>query len=489
MINTNSRPVVGKAVSSRVSGLALAISLLVSGCAVLEPTLPEAEPGIPAEWPQSPLNQEGTAAVSAEDAKSATAVADIGWRDFFADENLKELIAQALENNRDLRVATLNVERVRAQYRIQRADRLPSVNAIGAWQRSGGDHNTNPDDLYSVQLGVAQFELDLFGRVRNLSEAALQQFFAQEEARRSVQLTLIAEVANAYLALAADRERLKVAEETLRTYEESYALSQRRYELGALSALELVQAETEVASARADVARYQGSVAQSANALNLLVGAPVPEQLLPTGLLDQVAGLTPLPAGLPSEVLLRRPDIQSAEYQLRSANASIGAARAAFFPSITLTGNIGFASDELSGLFNTGNRVWSFMPQINIPIFQAGRLQGALEVATASRDIALAQYERSIQAGFREVADALALAQTLAQQSKAQEAVLEAARRADALAEARYRAGQDSYLVRLDAQRVLYGAQQGLVAIRQAEQANRVTLYRVLGGGWQETSQ
>lgn len=486
---TLSKPVAGKAGSSRLSVLALAISLVATGCASLEPTLPQAEPGIRAEWPIPPTTEENAAATSVESPEEAQAVADIGWRDFFADESLQELITQALENNRDLRVAVLNVERVRAQYRIQRADRLPSVGVTGTVQRSGGDNNVNPGELYSVELGVARFELDLFGRVRNLSEAALQQYFAQEEARRSAQLTLIAEVANAYLTLAADQERLKVAQETLKTYEESYQLSKRRYDLGALSALALAQSEAEVASARAEVARYEGNVAQSINALNLLVGAPVAEQQLPDGLIGQVTGLAPLPAGLPSDVLLRRPDIQRAEYLLRSANANIGAARAAFFPSITLTGNVGFASDELSGLFNTGNRLWSFIPQINIPIFQAGRLRGALDVATASRDIALAQYEQSIQAGFREVADALALTQTLALQSRAQEAVVEAARRADELAEARYRAGQDSYLVRLDAQRTLYTAQQGLVAVRLAEQANRVNLYRVLGGGWQEDTQ
>lgn|SRR5690554_246706 len=489
--NSMSKPMAGKAAGSRLGMLALAISLVTTGCASLEPRLPEAQPNIRAEWPLPPTTQapETEKSTASPEEAGEVAVADIGWRDFFVDDNLQQLIAQALENNRDLRVAVLNVERVRAQYRIQRADRLPSVGVTGTAQRSGGDNNLNPGELYSVELGVSRFELDLFGRVRNLSEAALQQYFAQEEARRSAQLALIAELANAYLTLAADRERLQVAEQTLKTYEESYALSKRRYELGALSALELVQAETEVASARAEVARYQGNVAQSMNALNLLVGAPVDEQLLPEGLVGQVTGLMPLPAGLPSDVLLRRPDIQRAEYLLRSANANIGAARAAFFPSITLTGNVGFASDELSGLFNTGNRLWSFIPQVNIPIFQAGRLRGGLDVATANRDIALAQYEQAIQSGFREVADALALTQTLAQQSRAQEAVVEAARRADKLAEARYRAGQDSYLVRLDAQRVLYEAQQGLVAIRLAEQANRVTLYRVLGGGWQEKTQ
>src|SRR5690606_19059771 len=274
-----------------------------------------------------------------EEAGEAQTVADIGWRDFFVDENLQELVAQALENNRDLRVAVFNVERVRAQYRIQRADQMPSVGVTGTVQRSGGDNNVNPRELYSVELGVARFELDLFGRVRNLSEAALQQYFAQEEARRSAQLTLVAEVANAYLTLAADQERLKVAQETLKTYEDFYGLSKRRYAPGALSALELVQAETEVASAQADVARFQGNVAQSINALSLLVGVDVGAQLTPPEPIVQVTGLTPRPPGLPSHVLLHRPVTQRAEYLLSSANARIGAVRAAFYPSITLTGN------------------------------------------------------------------------------------------------------------------------------------------------------
>src|SRR5690606_13941565 len=251
MMNANpiSKPFAGKAGNSRLGVLALAISLVATGCVSLEPSLPQADPGIRAEWPLPPTTQEGATTASTEEAGEAQTVADIGWRDFFVDENLQELVAQALENNRDLRVAVLNVERVRAQYRIQRADRLPSVGVTGTVQRSGGDNNVNPRELYSVELGVARFELDLFSRVRNLSEAALQQYFAQEEARRSAQLTLLAEVANAYLTLAADQERLEVAQETLKTYEDSYGLSKRRYELGALSALELVQAETEVASA------------------------------------------------------------------------------------------------------------------------------------------------------------------------------------------------------------------------------------------------
>jgi multidrug efflux system outer membrane protein len=344
-------------------------------------------------------------------------------------------------------------------------------------------------EKYSANLGVSEFELDLFGRVRNLSEAALQRYFSQQEARRSAQLALIAEVANVWLTLAADQEQLRLAGATLKTREEYYALTGKRHEFGAVSALDVAQARTQVEGARADAARYAGQVAQDTNALNLLVGAPVEAALLPSGFDGQVTGLDALPAGLPSEVLLRRPDVLQAEHVLRAANANIGAARAAFFPSITLTGAVGSASSELSSLFDAGTHVWSFMPQVNVPIFEGGRLSANLGVAKVDRDIALAQYEKSIQQGFREVADALALTATLADQRRALESLVAAAQRAEDLSRARYEAGRDSYLVRLESQRTLYVAEQALIGTRLAEQSNRVTLYKVLGGGWKERTQ
>jgi multidrug efflux system outer membrane protein len=462
----------------RKAAVALAVAMLVSGCGVLEPRLPEATPATPAEWPIP-----ATSTASAPG--SVTSTADIGWRDFFADAKLEEVIAQALANNRDLRVAVLNVEKAQAQYRVQRADRVPSLEASGAMARSGGD-NRPMTEVYTADLGITEFELDLFGRVRSLSEAALQRYFAVEENRRSAQLTLIAEVAAAYLTLAADQEQLRVAQSTLQTREESHALTAKRYELGAVSALELNQSRTLVESARAETARFAGQVAQDKNALNLLVGGTVAPELLPATFDEPVTGLAALPAGLPSEVLLRRPDVLAAEHELRAANANIGAARAAFFPSITLTGAVGYASDELSGLFDAGTSTWVFVPRVNVPIFEGGRLRANLGVAKADRDIALARYERAIQAGFREVADALALTTTLAEQRAAREATVVAAAEADRLSSARYEAGRDSYLVRLESQRTLYLAQQALVATRLAEQVNRVTLYKVLGGGWQE---
>ncbi len=476
-----------------ITALALATSLFVSGCAMLEPRVPDAAPATPAEWPLPPT----TSADGDNDAQAPTItdaqqdglvmpVADVGWRDFFVDPHLEQLIALSLENNRDLRVAVLNVERARSQYRVQRADRIPSLGVNAQLQRTGGDAPVT--NLYSAGLGLAQFELDLFGRVRNLSHSALQRYFATEESRRSAQLALISEVANTYLALSADRELLRISEATLGSQQASYDLTRKRFELGALSALDVSQARTVVETARSDVARFAGQAAQDTNALILLVGSTIDPAMLPTSFEPRISGLTALPAGLPSSVLLRRPDVMAAEHQLLAANANIGAARAAFFPSISLTGSIGSASNELSGLFEGGNGVWSFMPQINLPIFQGGRLRANLGVARADRDIALAQYEKSIQIGFREVADALALSKTLADQRVAEQALLEAATRAHDLSKARYDAGRDSYLILLDAQRTLYSAQQSLVRTLLSEQANRVTLYKVLGGGWLERS-
>lgn len=451
----------------------LTTAACISACGVLEPRLPAAQPELAAEWPLPAT------------ATTPGATADIGWRDFFTDPALEALLEQALANNRDMRVAVLNVERARGLYRVQRADRVPTIDATGAMVREGGD-NRATTETFDASVGVTGFELDLFGRVRSLSESALQRYFAAEEARRGVQLSLIAEVANAYLTLAADQEQLRLARATLDTREQAHAITVKRHELGAISGLDLSQSLTLVEGARAELARYAGRVAQATNALTLLVGAPPDRALLPVGFVHPVTGLAPLPAELPSEVLLRRPDVRASEHELRAANANIGAARAAFFPSITLTGSIGSASDELSGLFAGGTQVWSFVPQVRLPIFEGGRLRADLQVANAERDIALARYEGAIQQGFREVADALALTATLADQRAALQALVDAARRAEELAQARYAAGRDSFLVRLEAQRTLYVAEQALIATRLAEQTNRVTLYKVLGGGWLE---
>ncbi len=453
--------------------LALAIALATTGCATLVPPLPEAQPQIRGGWP---MPEHATPATTGQAAQT-------GWRDMLVDPRLERVVAQALENNRDLRVAMLNVERARAQYRIQRADRLPAIGANTTLERTGGDAPVS--DTYSASLGLASFELDLFGRVRNLSEAALQQYFAQEENRRAAQISLISTVTGAWLTLAADESLLAIAGDTLTAQEESLRLTERRHALGAVSGLVLAQARTQVESARADQARYRGQVAQDRHALDLLAGAPVAAEDLPVAFEDGLVAMTAAPEGLPSDILLRRPDIQAAEHALRSANANIGAARAAFFPSISLTGAAGSMSGDFSGLFDSGTRFWRFVPQINLPIFQGGALRANLGMAKANRDIALANYEKAIQTGFREVADAISLSQTLAEQRGAAERLLAATMQAERLSKARYDAGYDSYLTLLDAQRARYAAQQALVGVRLAEQANRIALYSAVGGGWE----
>jgi len=428
-------------------------------------------------------------------AQAATlAVRDIGWRDFFVDTRLQALIAAALANNRDLRVAVLNIEKARAQYRVQRGALFPSIDASGNWTREKlppaltygvGSFTSN---IYEAGVGVSSYEVDLFGRVRSLTHAALEQYLSQEEARRSAQLSLIAEVANAYLTLASDRDLLHLAQQTLESQQRSYDLSVKSHDTGTTSGLDLAQARTTVEQARADAARYEGNVAQDINALTLLVGATLDPAWLPEAFDARTMGLEALPAGLPSDVLLRRPDVLEAEHGLRSANGNIGAARAAFFPTISLTANFGSASEQLSQLFKSGTSTWNFAPTISVPIFHGGEIVGNLQIAKANQKIALAQYEKAIQSGFREVADALALTATLNRQRAAQEALVAATGRAYELSQQRYKVGRDSYLDVLVSQRSDYTAQQGLIATRLAEQSNRVNLYEALGGGWRENS-
>jgi multidrug efflux system outer membrane protein len=463
------------------------------------PPLPVAEQWpIPATTPvatdTTPMSAEPAQSPGEASAAASLAAWDIGWRDFFADPRLQQLIAQALANNRDLRVAVLNIELARAQYRVQRSNLLPAVNASGSYTKQKlpavetGLPYSITESFYQVGVGVSSFELDLFGRVRSLTHAALEQYLAQEQARRSAQLSLIAQIADAYLTLASDRELQRLAQDTLKSQEDSFSLTQQRHSIGAVSGLDLAQAQTTVESARADAARYEGNVAQDIDALTLLVGAPVDAGLLPQDFNANTFGVNALPAGLPSTVLLRRPDVLQAEHLLRSASADIGAARAAFFPTISLTGSVGSASPALSGLFKSGTGTWAFTPQATLPLFHGGELVGNLSVARTNRDIALAQYEKAIQSSFRDVADALALTPTLERQRQAQESLVDASKRSYDLSQQRYKTGSDSYLAVLDAQRSYYGAQQGLIATRLAQQNNRVTLYKALGGGWQEHS-
>lgn len=461
----------------RTLTVALAATL-ASACSLIPNYQRPAAP-VPASFP------------GATQAAAATPAADtIAWRDYFADARLREVIALALTNNRDLRVAALNIEKARAQYRIQRADLFPAIGANGSQtaQRLPGDLTSGGEAgvtrQYSATIGFAAYELDFFGRIRSLNAQALELYLGTEEARRSAQISLVAEVANAWLILAADRERQALARSTYETRQKSYDLTRRSFEIGAVSALDLHQSQTLLESARADAARYRSFVAQDENALALVTGAPVPAELLPTALTDSVSAVADLPAGIPSDVLARRPDILQAERALRAANASIGAARAAFFPSISLTAAAGTASSTLGGLFNGGSGTWSFMPQIRIPIFEAGRLQASLDVTEVQRDINVAQYEKAIQSAFREVADALAERATLTEQLDARRRLVEAAAAGFRLSEARYKGGVDSYLGLLDAQRSLYGAELDLIGVRLSEAANRVALYKALGGGW-----
>jgi multidrug efflux system outer membrane protein len=476
--------------------ISIFITALLAGCASMAPDYQRPEAPVASDWGQGAGQGERSAA-------------DIGWREFFVDEKLRKLIELSLANNRDLRIAALNIEQARAEYRIQRADLFPTVNAGGSVSvqrnasgaRSGSVDSTtgtstttssssgNGSDVtrnYRASIGLSAYELDFFGRVRSLNDQALQLYFATEEARRATQISLVAEIANAWLTLAADRERLRLAQETFASQKQSYELTRRRFDLGVASELDVRQAQTTMDTAQVDVARYTTLIRQDENALALLLGAPLPEELKPQGGMVEVTALADIPAGLPSQVLQNRPDVLQAERQLQAANANIGAARAAFFPTISLTATLGTASSELSGLFGAGSGFWSFIPQITVPIFNAGRNKANLKVAELQKDINIAQYEKAIHTAFREVADALALKATVDEQLAAQKSLVDATDVSYRLAEARFNSGIDSYLTVLDSQRAMYASQQNLITLRLTLLNNQVTLYRALGGGWKE---
>ena len=449
----------------------LALALALSGCMSLAPKYERPAAPVAAAFADAPVN-----------AATNEAAAQIAWQRFFADARLKQLIELALANNRDLRVAILNIEQARAQFQIRRADTLPTVNAAFTGNRVPGA-NDSITSTYSAGFGVSAFELDLFGRVRNLSDAALAQFLASEEARKSAQISLIASVANSYLALLADDELLALTRQTLAAREESLKLIQLKFDNGVVSKIDLSQGISLADTARVVLAQQLRQRAQDANLLVLLVGQPLPDKLAPGATLAQTM-LSELPAGLPSDLLAVRPDIRAAEQQLIGANASIGAARANFFPRISLTGSAGTASSQLSGLFKAGSLGWTFAPSVVLPIFDYGRNSANLGAAKAGRDIAVAQYEKSIQVAFREVSDALAGQATFAEQLRAQRAVAAAEGERFSLSDLRYKSGTASYLDLLDAQRSLFSAQQAAVQANLQRLQNQVTLYRVLGGGW-----
>ena len=417
-------------------------------------------------------------------APGAGAAADLGWRDVLGDPRLVALIELGLRGNRDLRLAALDVELARATYQIQRSEQLPEVAAIGAAEYTGTRDDVK--SLYRVGVGVTAYELDLFGRVRSLSEAALEDYLATVEGRRAAHLALVAEIAAQYLTERAAAEQLALAEQTLATVAKAVEMTRHLVEAGQRSDLDASTAEAQLAAARAAVALARRLRAQAEHALVLLLGQPLPPGLPPAQPLEATALRTELPVGLPSELLQRRPDILAAEHALKSANANIGAARAAFFPSISLTGFAGFASAALASLFTGGGAAWSFAPQLRVPLFTGGRNRAGLEVAQVRKRIEIARYEKAIQVAFREVSDALVARAAFEEQLEAVAARAAAEQRRFEISETRYRNGIESYLAVLSAQQDLFAAQQQLIDLRLARLVNVIRLYKALGGGWRE---
>ncbi|WP_374943398.1 efflux transporter outer membrane subunit [Sphingomonas sp.] len=490
--------------TAKVRAFPLLAATMLAGCN-LAPKYIQPVGAIPAALPQGGAYAAATPGAVAADA--------IGWRDFFVDPALRDTIALALDNNRDLRLATANVLQARALYRVQRADLFPTVAAsagatftnsafgatggatgtgIGTGSGTGtgvgtgtttGTTGSGTIEIYQANIGVSAFEVDLFGRVRNLTRAALEQYFATEEAQRAARITLIAEVASAYVTMAADQDQLRIARDTLKSFAESLRLTTAQFRIGVASELEQRQADTNYQIARNDIATITARIAQDQNALNLLAGTTVPAALLPADLGTRAYTIPDLPADVRSDVLLRRPDVLQAEHQLIAQNANIGAARAALFPTISLTATLGTLSTALSGLFGSGSDTWTVAPSASLPIFDFGRNKNNVRAAEAQKLGAVATYERTLQVAFREVADALAQRGTIGEQVAAREARANSALVAARLSDARYRAGVDSFLVSLDAQRTAYGAQQDLVTTRLLRASNIVELYRSLGGG------
>ena len=454
-------------------------ALSLTACS-MAPTYTRPTSPVPEEWPK------GAAYKESKVSPGASKATESNWQEYFADGRLQKVITMALENNRDLRIAALNVERARAAYGIQRAELFPTLNVSGSMTRKrvpadiSTTGKTHLSDYYGGDLGILSWEIDFFGRIQSLKDKALEQYLATEHAQRGTQISLVSSVAGTYLVLAADHDNLKLAQSTLAAQEATYNLIKRRYDVGLTTELDLRRVQTQVDAARGNVALFTRLAAQDENMLNLLVGATVPYELKPSDL----GGVIPpreISPGISSEVLLNRPDILAAEHQLKAVNANIGAARAAFFPRISLTSTVGTGSYDLSRLFRADSAAWAFAPQIVMPLFDA-RLWSALKGSKVEREIAVAQYEKTIQTAFKEVADALAQQGTVEDQMASQESLVKASADAYNLTNARYSKGIDSYLSVLDAQRSLYLAEQGLISVRLARLTNLVTLYKVLGG-------
>ncbi len=452
----------------KTSSILFILTLSLSGCTMI----PEYE------RPSMPV----TACYPDIAATSETHSAEIAWQDFIHEERLQKLIELALKNNRDLRVAILNVEKIRAQYRITKAASVPSVDGNGNFTRSHAAGMTS--DSWGASIGITAYEADLFGRVRSLNRQALEKYFATDEARQSAQISLIAETATQYFALREAEEQLELAQRTHKAAQNSYELNKASFDAGAISGLDLCTAEGQVQTAQINVLTYERQRAQSENALILLVGQALPTDLPATQSFGETNILSDVSPGLPSELVQRRKDILEAEHTLKAANANIGAARAAFFPQITLTSSIGTTSSQLSDLFGSGTGVWSFSPQITLPIFTGGKLRASLNAAKISERIEVANYEKAIQTAFREVTDALAANSNYRQQIETSAKLAEVQERRFELANFRYRQGEDSYLNVLSAQQDLYSAQQSLIQAQYNKLASQIALYKALGGGW-----
>ncbi len=473
----------------RLGGLSASIAAtMLAGCSLIPKYERPAAP-VASDWPA--LN----AATGTTGASSTPAAADIEWQSFFSDPKLKQLISAALQNNRELRIAVLNIEQARAQFQIRRADQFPTLNAQATGLRqpntnanaNGGGRITS---LYTAGLGITAYELDFFGRVASLKEAALAQYLATEEGRKSAQISLIALVANTYLSVLADVELLAITDQTLVTRQESLRLGKLRFDNGVTSELDYRLAESLLEAAKAAQAQLLRQRALDLNTLTLLIGQPLAVEMLPDmgqgkGFADAPM-MADVPAGLPSDLLTSRPDVRQAEQLLLASNANIGAARAAFFPRISLTASAGSASNSLSGLFKSGSYGWTLAPSLVLPIFDFGRNSAGLDNAKATRDVAVAQYEKSIQTAFKEVSDALAGRSTLGEQLRATQAQANAEGVRFKLSDLRYQNGIASQLDLLDAQRSLFTAQQAVVQTRLAQLQSQVTLYKTLGGGWKD---
>jgi len=458
--------------------LSLICLSLLTGCANLAPDYARPELPVPAT-----VNGQPTTSRAATSRAGIELERELDWQRVVTEDRLKKTIELALANNRNLRIAALNIEKARAQYQIEDAARFPAINATASG--TSARYEGTIARKYSAGLAMTAYEIDFVGRLANLSEAALQSFMATEATQRSVRISLIAEVANAWLTVAAYQDLLKLARETLDSRNVTQELTRKRQALGSASLLAVAQAQAATETARGDVARYIALVEQSRNALNLLAGTTVPKGLLPAAegsIGESALALVDVPSGLSSDVLLRRPDIVSAEHTLIGSYASIGAARAAFFPSITLTGSAGSGSASLDNLFDASTRAWTFVPALTLPIFNAGKLSASLSAAETTRDIQVATYEKTVQTAFREVADALAERSTLAGRMDAQKAEVDAYATSLRLSTERYRSGADSYLTVLDSQRSLYTSQKTLIALQLVEQSNRMTLFKALGG-------